>query len=171
MSQRERLQSYLQRRILFLNQQIDQRREAELRERNLQRLRIIQRGRGREPRRVISQYYRINVNRTRQSRKFKAAQNVFNVSVTELPENNPTFVRRLFRDVLKNVKRKMQTSPNDYLRVNIDHPSLDSPVWLEFTQSKNLDEDKILGKIEGVQQSKKEFVISDGGMEIDFFSR
>ena len=88
MSQRERLQSYIQRRILFLNQQINQRREAELRERNLQRLRIIQRGRGTEPRRVISQYYRINVNRTRQSRKFKAAQNVFNVSVTELPENN-----------------------------------------------------------------------------------
>jgi hypothetical protein len=78
-------------------------------------------------------------------------------------------VRRLFRDVLKNVKRKMQTSPNDYLRVNIDHPSLDSPVWLEFTQSKNLDEEKILNKIEGVQQSKMEFVISDGGMEIDFF--
>ena len=152
-----------------MNQQINQRREAELRERNLQRLRIIQRGRGTEPRRVISQYYRINVNRTRQSRKFKAAQNVYNVSVKELPENNPTFVRRLFRDVLKNVKRKMQTSPNDYLRVNIDHPSLDSPVWLEFTQSKNLDEDKILNKIEGVQQSKKEFVISDGGMEIDFF--
>jgi hypothetical protein len=53
--------------------------------------------------------------------------------------------------------------------IYINHPSLDSPVWLEFTQSKNLDEEKILGKIEGVQQSKKEFVISDGGMEIDFF--
>jgi hypothetical protein len=32
-----------------------------------------------------------------------------------------------------------------------------------------LDEDKILGKIEGVQQSKKEFLLTDGGMEIDFF--
>jgi hypothetical protein len=170
MSQRERLQSYIQRRILFLNQQINQRREAELRERNLQRLRILQRGRGREPRRVISQYYRINVNRTRQSRKFKAAQNVFNVSVKELPEKNPTFVRRLFRDVIKNVKKKMEASPNDYLRVNIDHPSLDSPVWLEFTQSKNLDEDKILGKIEGVQQSKKEFLLTDGATELDLFS-
>ena len=65
----------------------------------------------------------------------------------------------------------MQTSPNDYLRVNIDHPSLDSPIWIEFTRSKNLSEEKILEKIEGVQQSKKEFVISDGGMELDFFSR
>jgi DTW domain-containing protein YfiP len=63
----------------------------------------------------------------------------------------------------------MQTSPNDYLRVNIDHPSLDSPVWLVFTQAKNLDEDKILNKIEGVQQSKKEFVISDGGWKSIFF--
>jgi uncharacterized protein (DUF736 family) len=59
-------------------------------------------------------------------------------------------VRRLFRDVIKNVKKKMETSPNDYLRVNIDHPSLDSPVWLAFTQSKTLNENKILNKIEGV---------------------
>jgi hypothetical protein len=63
----------------------------------------------------------------------------------------------------------MQTSPNDYLRVNIDHPSLDSPVWLEFTRSKNLDEDKILNKIEGVQQSKKKFLLTDGASELDFF--
>jgi hypothetical protein len=103
MSQRERLQSYIQRRLLFLNQQINQLREGDLRERNLQRLRIVQRGRGREPRKLISDFYRINVNRTRQSRKFKAAQNVYNVSVKKLPENSPTFVRRLFRDVLKNV--------------------------------------------------------------------
>jgi hypothetical protein len=105
---------------------------------------------------VISQYYRINVNRTRQSRKFKAAQNVFNVSVTELPENSPTFVRRLFRDVLKNADQPEQLPPCEY------RPP-------QFTQSKHLDEDKILNKIEGVQQSKKEIVISDGGMEIDFF--
>jgi hypothetical protein len=118
---------------------------------------------------VISQYYRINVNRTRQSRKFKAAQNVFSVSVRELPEKSPTFVRRLFRDILQTVKRKMQTNPNDYLRVNINHPSLDSPVWLEFTQSKNLEEDQILNKIEGVQQSKKKFLLTDGATELDFF--
>jgi hypothetical protein len=77
---------------------------------------------------VISDYYEIRLNRTRHSRKFKAAQNVYNVSFKPLPENNPTFVRRLFRDVLKNIKQKMQTSANDYLRVNIDHPSLDFPV-------------------------------------------
>jgi uncharacterized protein (DUF736 family) len=57
----------------------------------------------------------------------------------------------------------METSTNDYIRMNIDHPSLDSPVWLEFTQAKNLNEEKILTKIEAVQQSKKEFVHSDGG--------
>jgi hypothetical protein len=94
---------------------------------------------------------------------------VFNVSVRELPEKSPTFVRRLFRDMLQTVKRKMQTNPNDYLRVNINHSSLDSPVWLEFTQSKNLTEEKILNKIEGVQQSKKEFLLTDGATELDFF--
>jgi hypothetical protein len=168
MSQRL-LENHIQRRLNVLNRQIDQRREAELRERNLQRLGILQRGRGREPRKVISQHYRINVNRTRHSRKFKAAQNVYNVSMKELPENNPTFVRRLFRDVLKNVKQKMGTSSNDYIRVNIDHPSLDSLVWIEFTKSKNLDEQKILDKIEAVQQSKKEFLLTDVATELDFF--
>jgi hypothetical protein len=91
------------------------------------------------------------------------------VTIKELPEKSPTFVRRLFRDVIKNVKRKMEASPNDYLRVNINHPTLDSPVWLEFTKSKNLDQDKILNKIEAVQQSKREFLLTDGATELDFF--
>jgi hypothetical protein len=69
----------------------------------------------------------------------------------------------------KNVKQKMEASPNDYLRVNIDNPSLDSFVWVEFTQSKNLDEDKILTKIEAAQQSKMEFLLTDGGTQLDFF--
>jgi hypothetical protein len=86
-----------------------------------------------------------------------------------LHQNSPTFVRRLFGDVLKNVKRKMQTQPNDYLRLNIDHPSLDSPIWIEFTRSKNLTVDKILEKIQAVQQSKKEFLLTDGATELDFF--
>ena len=55
------------------------------------------------------------------------------------------------------------------LRVNIDHPSLDSAIWIEFTQAKNLTEEKILNKIEGVQQSKREFVLTDGAAELDFF--
>ena len=135
MSQRL-LENYIRRRLTILNQLIDRRREAELRQRNEQRLRFMQRGRGREPRRVISQYYNINLNRTRNSRKFKSTQNVYNVNLKELPQNSPTFVRRLFRDILKNIKQKMQASPNDYLRVNIDHPSLDSPIWIEFTRSK-----------------------------------
>jgi hypothetical protein len=70
MSQRERLQSYLHRRILFLNQQIDQRRAREVRERNEKRLRLVQRGRGTLPRKVISDYYQIKLNRTSRSRKF-----------------------------------------------------------------------------------------------------
>jgi hypothetical protein len=61
----------------------------------------------------------------------------------------------------------METLPNDYIRINIRHPSLDSDIWIEFTQSKNLNEDKILQKIAAVQQSKKEFVLSDGGTQLD----
>jgi hypothetical protein len=32
-----------------------------------------------------------------------------------------------------------------------------------------LEEDKILDKIEGVKQSKKEFLLTDGATELDFF--
>jgi hypothetical protein len=119
------------------------------------------------PRKVISQYYQIKLNRTRQSCKFKTAQNVYNVTFKPLPYSSS--IRRLFRDILQNVKRKMQTQSNDYLRVNIDHPSLDSPLWIEFTQAKNLTEQKILNKIEAVQQSKKEFLSTDWGTQLDFF--
>jgi hypothetical protein len=72
-----------------------------VRERNLNRLRFLQRERGIQPRKLISDFYNINLNRTRQSRKFKSQQNVFNVTLKELPEKNPTFVRRLFRDMLQ----------------------------------------------------------------------
>jgi hypothetical protein len=164
------LENYIRRRLLLLNQQIDRRREAELRERNEQRLRFMQRGRGRrEPRKVISDFYNIRLNRTRNSRKFKSAQNVYNVSMKDLPQSSSSFIHRLFRDIVKNIKQKMEASPNDYLRVNIDHPSLDSPVWIEFTKSKNRDEDKILEKIQSVQQSKKEFLLTDGPPNWTFF--
>jgi hypothetical protein len=63
----------------------------------------------------------------------------------------------------------MQILPNDYILINIDHPSLDSPVWVEFTQSKNLNQDKILQKLAAVQQSKKEFLLTDRATQLDIF--
>ncbi|XP_061181223.1 uncharacterized protein LOC133189847 [Saccostrea echinata] len=71
--------------------------------------------------------------------------------------------------MLQNVKYEMQCNPNDYLRLNIRHPSLDSDIWYEFTQCKHLNEDVILDKIEAVQQSKKDFKLGDGAMEFDMF--
>jgi hypothetical protein len=56
--------------------------------------------------------------RTRHSKKFKAPQNVFNVTIKELPEKeNSTFIRRLFGDIIL-------TSPNDYIQINIDHEEI-----------------------------------------------
>jgi hypothetical protein len=49
--------------------------------------------------------------------QFKSSQNVFNVTFKPLSEKeNSTLVRRLFRDILQTVKRKMQNQSNDYLR-------------------------------------------------------
>ncbi|XP_052681401.1 uncharacterized protein LOC128162281 [Crassostrea angulata] len=71
--------------------------------------------------------------------------------------------------MLKQVKKRMQCNPNDYLRLNLRHPSLDSEIWYEFTQCKNLNEATILDKVQAVQQSKKEFTITDGSAEFELF--
>lgn len=63
----------------------------------------------------------------------------------------------------------MQCNSNDYLRLNIRHPSFESDIWYEFTPSKHLNEVKILNKIEAVQQSKKEFTITDGSAQFELF--
>lgn len=119
-------------------------------------------------RKVVSDFYKIRLDRGRKSRKFKVKQNVYTVNFRALPSDS-NFVRRLLSQMLKEVKERMQCNPNDYLRLNIRHPSLDSDVWYEFTQSKNLNESTILTKIEGVQQSKKEFTITDGSAEFELF--
>ena len=60
MSQRL-LENYIRRRLTILNQLIDRRREAELRERNEQRLRFMQRGRGRQPSQFIVQKFLVMI--------------------------------------------------------------------------------------------------------------
>lgn len=74
-------------------------------------------------------------------------------------------MKSLLSDMLKKMKERMQCYPNDYLRLNLRHPSLDSEIWYEFTQSKSLNEATILDKVQVVQQSKKEFTITDGSAE------
>ena len=124
------IQRYIDQRLRYLDQQLQlqRARELHLRRVNSRRLHILQRGQGGPtPKKLISSYYNIKLNRARQSRKFKVQQNVYNVSLKELPENT-TFVRRLFRDLLKNVKQKMQNNPNDYIRLNI-RPTLEIINW------------------------------------------
>ncbi|XP_048775446.2 uncharacterized protein LOC125680045 [Ostrea edulis] len=160
-------------RLRYLEQHLhlQRARELQLRRRNRERLGILQQGRGlrnqQQPRRLVSEYYHIQLDRDRHSRKFKVKQNVYNVTFRPIPDSS--IIRRLFRDLLQKVKLRMQCNPNDYVRLNIRHPALDSDIWVEFTQSKNLNEEKILNKIEAVQQSKKEFVITDGSIQLDFF--
>lgn len=68
-------------------------------------------------------------------------QNVYTVSFRPFPKKSESgFVKRLLSDMLKQVKERMQCNPNDYLRLNLRHPSLDSEIWYEFTQSKKLNE-------------------------------
>ena len=54
----------------------------------------------------------------------------------------------------------MQWRPHDYVRLNFNHPSLDSDIWFEFTQSQSLDEELILNNVQAVEQSKKHFTLT-----------
>lgn len=136
-------------------------RELRLHVNNVRRLRLL---------RSQKEYYKLRLDRERQSRKFKVKQNVYKVTFRPLPErDNSPLVRRILRNLLIDVKGRMQCRPNDYLRLNLHHPSLDSDIWFEFTQCKNLNEATILNKIEAVQQSKKDFTITDGAAELEMF--
>lgn len=73
------------------------------------------------------------------------------------------FVRNVLDAMLNEVKSEMNCRPNDYLRLNIRHPSLDSDIWYESRRQRHT------SKIKGVQQSKIDFTMTDGAIQFDFF--
>lgn len=82
---------------------------------------------------IVSGFYNIRSDRGRQSHKFKVKQNVYTVSFRPFPKKSDNgFVKRLLRDMPKQVKERMQCNHNDYFRLNLRHPSLDSKIWYEF---------------------------------------
>ena len=87
-------------------------------------------------------YYKVSLERERHSRKFKVKQNVYKVNVKTLPfRDKSEGVRQLLKRILKDVKDRMECRPDDYLRLNLHHPSLQSDILFEFSQSLNLNED------------------------------
>lgn len=47
------------------------------------------------------------------------------------------FVRNVLDAMLNEVKCEMNCRPNDYLRLNIRHPSLDSDIWYESRRQRH----------------------------------
>ena len=93
---------------------------------------------------------------------------IYKVHVNALPvQDQSPGVRQLLKHLLKDVKCRMQCRPNDYLWLNLHHPSLDSDIWFEFTQSQSLDEYLFLNKVQTVQQFKKGFTLTDGAAELE----
>ena len=104
------------------------------------------------------EYYQVRLERERHSRKFKVKQNGYKVNVkTLLFQDLSEEVRQLLKRILNDVKARMECRPGDYLRLNLRHPSLQSDIWFEFTQSQNLDKNLVLNKVQAVQQSKKKY--------------
>ena len=85
------------------------------------------------------EYYQIRLERERHSRKFKVKQNVSKVKVKALPFlDHSAGVQQLFKRLLKDVKDHMQCRPNDYLRLNLRHPSLESDIRLSLLRARIL---------------------------------
>lgn len=140
----------------------------------LQHLRLFRRNLQRKKKlaqtREKSKYYQIRLDRGRRSRKFKVQENVYNVNFKPIPQKDHSpFVRNVISEMLNEVKERMRCDPNDFLRLNIRHSSLDSDIWYEFTQCKHLNAEGLLAKIKGVQQSKRDFTMTDGAVQFDFF--
>ena len=56
------------------------------------------------------------------------------MNVKTLPfQDHSEGVRQLLKRILNDVKAQMEFRPDDYLRLNLRHPSLQSDIWFEFT--------------------------------------
>ena len=109
-----------------------------------------------------SDYYEIGTLSERKSHKFKTASNVYHVKFKHFSKDALHMVSDVLDDVLRSIKNKLQCEDRDKMRVNIQHPSLKSEVWVEFTDAKDLNADLLMEKIEKVQQSNENFRIDDG---------
>lgn len=129
-----------QKRVRLMKRNEELLRHTRLYRQNLQRLRKLAKR--------AEKYYQIKLDRGRLSRKFKVQENVYNVNFKPLTEKDHSpIVQNVLSAMLNEVKSQMNCLPNDYLRLNIRHPSLDSEIWYEFTQSRHLDARGILEKI------------------------
>ena len=77
-------------------------------------------------------------------------------------EQAENFVPQLMESMLQALKQKCQATDQDRLRLSFHHDSLKTPVWIEFSTPAELTSQKLIDKIQQVQQSNEEFHFSDG---------
>lgn len=162
--QHRRLKEYQlkQKRVRLLKRNEELLRHLRLYRKNLQRLREL----AKKSREILSD----QVGSRTTLKEIQSAGECLQLNFKPLPEKDHSpFVRNVLDAMLNEVKSEMNCHPNDYLRLYIRHPSLDSDIWYEFTQSKHLDAQGILEKIKGVQHSKRDFTMTDGAIQFEFF--
>ena len=72
------------------------------------------------------------------------------------------FVHQLIESMLKTLKQKCQAADQDRLGLSLNNNSLKKPVWIEFAIPAELTPQKLIDKLEHIQQSNDEFNLSDG---------
>ncbi|KAK6171858.1 hypothetical protein SNE40_018282 [Patella caerulea] len=92
--------------------------------------------------------------------KFNIRSELMRLEIINLDEPNPPdWLERLFTQILETVRENFYIQPNERVRIQLNHPDLDNPIYIAFRPYEEVTLKLILEEIAIVMQSKKTLVI------------
>ncbi|XP_055957709.1 uncharacterized protein LOC126824339 [Patella vulgata] len=96
------------------------------------------------------------------SRKFNIHSELLRLEIINTDDpTTPDWLERLFTQILATVRENFNVQPNERVRIQLNHPDLDNPIYIAFRPYSELTLELILDEIAKVMQSKKTLVIDD----------
>jgi hypothetical protein len=116
----------------------------------------------------FSGYYTIRGPVETEHKKFGLKGNCFSLTWRNLQEapDLETVVLEAFQDLIDQAFEGT-TDPNDLVNVQIDHPALDTPIYIGFSPREKLTPNRLLLLVQSVQQSKRDLRF-DSKMHVRF---
>lgn len=109
----------------------------------------------------IADYYTLDVENVQRVKRFNTEATGYNVHFKNINkvEDWFNFFPDLFDDLI--ARTTSGCMENDRVGIEINHPSLDTPVLVPFMPHSELNSDKVLSVVERVQQSNTNFEFND----------
>ncbi|XP_055959219.1 uncharacterized protein LOC130014267 [Patella vulgata] len=96
------------------------------------------------------------------SRKFNIHSELMRIEIINTEAvTTPDWLERLFTQILETVRENFNVQPNERVRIQLNHPDLDNPIYIAFRPYEELTLELILEEIAKVMQSKKTLVIDN----------